>query len=99
MIMHLIVLFSHFYVKIENVLSDVVAEITELEEAELLDSLILTNVVPGITELWVEIYQKINCRDVTSIWEGRASGTLVENGLISLARSHLCKSKTFLKQK
>ena len=35
--------------KIENVLSDVVAEITELEEAELLDSLILTNVVPGIT--------------------------------------------------
>ena len=48
MLMHLIVLFSHFYVKIENVLSDAVAEITELGEAELLDSLILINVVPGI---------------------------------------------------
>ena len=49
MLMHLIVLFSHFYVKIENVLSDAVAEITELGEAELLDSLILINVVPGIS--------------------------------------------------
>ena len=31
------------------ILSDVVAEITELWEAELLDSLILINVVPGIS--------------------------------------------------
>ena len=49
MLMHLIALFSHFYVKIENVLSDAVAEITELGEAEILDSLILINVVPGIS--------------------------------------------------
>ena len=49
MLMHFIVLFSHFYVKIENVLSEAVAEITELREAELLDSLILINVVPGIS--------------------------------------------------
>ena len=35
--------------KIENVLNDVVAEITELEEAELLNSLILINVEPGIS--------------------------------------------------
>ena len=49
MLMHLIVLFSHFYVKIENVLSDAVAEITELGEAELRDSLILIKVVPGIS--------------------------------------------------
>ena len=47
--MHLIVLCSHFYVKIENVLSDAVAEITELGEAELRDSLILIKVVPGIS--------------------------------------------------
>ena len=46
--MHLTVLFSYFYVKIEN-LSDGVAGITELCEAELLDSLILINVVPGIS--------------------------------------------------
>ena len=31
------------------ILSDMVAEITELWEAELLDSLILVNVVPGIS--------------------------------------------------
>ena len=49
MLMHLIVLFSHIYLKIENVLSDAVAEITKLGEAELLDSLILINVVPGIS--------------------------------------------------
>ena len=49
MLIHLVVLFSHFYVKIENVLSDAVAEITELGEAKLLDSLILINVVPGIS--------------------------------------------------
>ena len=48
-LMHLIVLFSHIYMKIENVLSDAVAEITELGEAKLLDSLILINVVPGIS--------------------------------------------------
>ena len=41
---HLTALFLHFYVKIENV-----GEITELWEAELLDSLILINVVPGIS--------------------------------------------------
>ena len=49
MLMHLIVLFSHFYMKNENVLSDTVAEITELGEAELLHSLILITVVPGIS--------------------------------------------------
>ena len=43
-----------FTLKCENqkrslILSDVVAEITELWEAELLDSLILVNVVPGIS--------------------------------------------------
>ena len=71
------------------ILSDAVPELTELWKAELLDSLILINVVPGIsvvvkslgyflinvvgeiTELWVENSQKINCRDVTSIREGR----------------------------
>ena len=36
-------------VKNENVLSNAVAEIMELGEAELLDSLILINVVPGIS--------------------------------------------------
>ena len=45
MLMHLIVLFSHFYVKIENVLSDAVAQITKFGEAQLLDSLILINLV------------------------------------------------------
>ena len=35
--------------KNENVLSDTVAEITELGEAELLHSLILITVVPGIS--------------------------------------------------
>ena len=62
------------------ILSDVVAEITELWEAELLDSLILggakfgpflINVVAEITELWVGNSKKINCHDVTSIREGR----------------------------
>ena len=43
----------------------------ELWEAELLDFLTLINVVPGITELWLENYLKINCRNVTSIREGR----------------------------
>ena len=61
------------------------AGITELWEDERLGSLILINVVlgisvmvgkmghflinvvAGITELWVENSQKINCRDVTSI--------------------------------
>ena len=51
MLMHLIVLFS---LLCENqkralILSDAVAEITELREAELLDSLILINMVPGIS--------------------------------------------------
>ena len=36
------------------------AEITELGEDELLDSLILINVVAEITKLWVDISQKIN---------------------------------------
>ena len=49
--MHLTVLFS---LLCENrkrslILSDAVAEITELWEAELLDSLILIKVVPGIS--------------------------------------------------
>ena len=49
--MHLTVLFS---LLCENrkrslILSDAVAEITELWEAELLDFLILINVVPGIS--------------------------------------------------
>ena len=51
--------------KLSLIYSDAVAEITELWGAELLDSLILINVVPGInvlteiTELWVEYSQKI----------------------------------------
>ena len=45
MVMHLTVLFSHFHCLI---LSDMMAEITELWEAELLDSLILINMVPRI---------------------------------------------------
>ena len=44
-------------------------KITELWEAELLDSLTLINVVAEITELCVENSQKISCRDVTSIRE------------------------------
>ena len=32
---------------------------------------VLINVVAEITELWVENSQKINCRDVMSIREGR----------------------------
>ena len=67
------------------ILSDAVAEITELREAELLDSYdfnkrggaklgpFLINVVPEITELWVENFQKINCRGATSIREGRVA--------------------------
>ena len=65
------------------------AGITELWEDERLGSLILINMLPGIsvvvgkigpslinvvagiTELWVENSQKINCCDVTSIREGR----------------------------
>ena len=48
MAMHLIVLFSHFYVKKRSLIfSD--AEVTELWESEPLDSLILINVVPGIS--------------------------------------------------
>ena len=31
----------------------------------------LINVVAELTDLWVENSQKINCRDVTSIREGR----------------------------
>ena len=74
--MHLTVLFS---LLCENrkrslILSDAVAEITKLWEAELLDYLILINVVPGIKELLVENSQKINCRDVTSIREGKVQG-------------------------
>ena len=53
------------------ILSDAVAETMELWEAELLDFLTLINVVPGITELWLENSLKINCRNVTSIREGR----------------------------
>ena len=34
-------------------------------------SLTLSDAVAEITELWVENSQKINCRDVTSIREGR----------------------------
>ena len=49
MLMHLIVLFSHFYVKIENVLSDAVAQITKFGEVQLLDSLILINLVHGVS--------------------------------------------------
>ena len=48
--MYLTVLFLHLREnqKCPLILSDVVAEITELWEAELLDSLILINVVPQI---------------------------------------------------
>ena len=75
-VIHLTVLFS---LLCENrkrslILSDAVAEITKLWEAELLDYLILINVVPGIKELLVENSQKINCRDVTSIREGKVQG-------------------------
>ena len=75
-VIHLTVLFS---LLCENrkrslILSDAVAEITKLWEAELLDYLILINVVPGIKELLVENSQKINCRDVTSIQEGKVQG-------------------------
>ena len=35
----------------------------------------LINVVVEITELWLENSQKINCRDVKSIWEGRVSAS------------------------
>ena len=49
--MHLTVSFSHFNVKTENILilSDAVDVITGLRGAELLDSLILINLVPGIS--------------------------------------------------
>ena len=49
--MHLTVLFSQLCEnrKRSLILSDAVAEITELWDAELLDSLILINVVPGIS--------------------------------------------------
>ena len=33
--------------------------------------LFLMNVVAEIRDLWVENFQKINCRDVTSIWKGK----------------------------
>ena len=61
------------------------AKVMELWEAELLDfnklsawnkrggakfGPFLINVVAEITESWVENSQKINCHDVTSIWEG-----------------------------
>ena len=50
MVMHLTVLFSYFYVKKHSLIfSDAVVEVTELWEAEPLDSLILMNVVPGIS--------------------------------------------------
>ena len=57
--MHLTVLFS---LLCENrkrslILSDAVAEITKLWEAELLDSLILINVVPGISM----VVQSLGC--------------------------------------
>ena len=39
---------------------------------------LLINVVAEITELWVENSQKINCRDVTSIWEGRVTLAYLE---------------------
>ena len=38
----------------------------------------LINVVAEITELQVENSQKINCRDVTSIWEGRVDVVKVD---------------------
>ena len=52
--MYLTVLFSHFHVKNRKrslILSDAMAGITELREAELLDSLILISVVSGISVL------------------------------------------------
>ena len=38
----------------------------------------LINVVAELTELQVENSQKINCRDVTSIWEGRVDVVKVD---------------------
>ena len=37
-----------------------------------------------MTELWVEISQKINCRDVTSIWDGRVivATFIIENQIV-----------------
>ena len=50
MVMHLTVLFSYFYVKKHSLIfSDAVVEVSELWEAKPLDSLILINVVPGIS--------------------------------------------------
>ena len=43
------------------ILCDAVAEITELWEAELIDSLILINVVPG-TAWWYEVWAIFNKR-------------------------------------
>ena len=41
----------------------------------------LINVVAEITELWVENSQKINCRDVTSIREGRVIALLTKSAI------------------
>ena len=47
----------------------------------------LINVVAEITELWVENSQKINCRDVTSIREGRVNNNLfVDVGLYIIGK-------------
>ena len=82
-------------------------------EAELLDSLILINVVPGIsvvvrkvgpflvnvvaeiTGLWVEKSQKINCRDVTSIREGRVLRDVSGQTLINLRTCLHSKFKSY----
>ena len=74
------------------------AEVTELWEDELLDSLTLINVVPGISmvvrtfliNVVAELteLQKINCRDVTSIWEGRVSAVF-DISLFVLKSAHV----------
>ena len=47
----------------------------------------LINAVAEITELWVENSQKINCRDVTSIREGRVNNNLfVDVGLYIIGK-------------
>ena len=49
------------------------------------------NVVAETTELWVENSQKTNCRDVTSIWEGRVCQLDVDFQRYLLTRKNLVR--------
>ena len=46
----------------------------------------LINIVAEITELWVENSQKINCRDVTSIREGRVKKNALAKNFCSVIK-------------